>query len=31
VEFNTEFLLFSSLGTSIYRLGVQISVCLDKT
>jgi hypothetical protein len=26
MEFNTEFLLFSSLGTSIYRLMVQMSV-----
>jgi hypothetical protein len=31
MEFNTEFLLFSSLGTSIYRLQVQLSVWLDKT
>jgi hypothetical protein len=31
MEFNTEFMLFSSLGTSIYRLTVQMSVWLDKT
>jgi len=31
VEFNTEFLQFSSLGASIYRLTVQMSVWLDKT
>jgi hypothetical protein len=31
MEFNTEFLLFSSLGASIYRLRVQMSVWLDKT
>jgi hypothetical protein len=30
MEFNTKFLLFSSLGTSIYRLTVQMSVWLDK-
>jgi hypothetical protein len=30
MEFNTEFLQFSSPGTSIYRLQVQISVWLDK-
>jgi hypothetical protein len=31
MEFNTEFLLFSILGASIYRLTVQMSVWLDKT
>jgi hypothetical protein len=31
MEFNTEFLQFSSLGASIYRLTVQMSVWLDKT
>jgi len=31
MEFNTELLLFSSLGASIYRLTVQMSVLLDKT
>jgi len=31
MEFNTEFLKFSSLGASIYRLTVQMSVWLDKT
>jgi hypothetical protein len=30
MEFNTKFLLFSSLGTSIYRLQVQKSVWLEK-
>jgi hypothetical protein len=30
-EFNTEFLQFSSLGTSIYRLQVQMSLWHDKT
>jgi len=30
MEFNTEFLMFSSIGTSIYRLTVQMSVWLDK-
>jgi hypothetical protein len=30
MEFNTEFLQFSSLGTSIYRLQVQMSVWLEK-
>jgi hypothetical protein len=29
MEFNTEFLQFSSLGTSIYRLQVQMSVWLE--
>jgi hypothetical protein len=29
-EFNTKFLQFSSLGTSIYRLQVQLSVFLEK-
>jgi hypothetical protein len=31
MEFNTEFLLFSSLWASIYRLTVQMRVWLDKT
>jgi hypothetical protein len=31
MEFNTEFLLLSSLGASIYRLTIQMSVWLDKT
>jgi hypothetical protein len=31
MEFNTEFLLFSSLGASIYRLTVQMRVWLNKT
>jgi hypothetical protein len=30
MRFNTEFLQFSSLGTSIYRLQVQMSVWLEK-
>jgi hypothetical protein len=30
MEFNIEFLQFSSLGTSIYRLQVQMSVWLEK-
>jgi len=30
MEFNTEFLQFSSLGTFIYRLQVQMSVWLEK-
>jgi len=30
MEFNIEFLQFSSLGTSIYRLHVQMSVWLEK-
>jgi len=30
MECNTEFLQFSSLGTSIYRLQVQMSVWLEK-
>jgi hypothetical protein len=30
MEFSTEFLQLSSLGTSIYRLQVQMSVWLDK-
>jgi hypothetical protein len=29
MEFNTEFLQFSSLGASIYRLQVQMSICLE--
>jgi len=29
MEFNTEFLQFSNLGTSIYRLQVQMSVWLE--
>jgi len=31
MEFNTKFLQFSSIGTSIYRLQVQMSVWLYKT
>jgi len=31
MEFNTEFLIFSSLGTYIYRLTIQKSVWLDKS
>jgi hypothetical protein len=30
MEFATEFLQFSSLGTSIYRLHVQMSIWLEK-
>jgi hypothetical protein len=30
MEFNIEFLLFSSLGSSIYRLTDQMSIWLDK-
>jgi hypothetical protein len=30
MEFNTEFLQFSSLGTSIYKMQVQMSVWLEK-
>jgi hypothetical protein len=30
-EFNTEFLLFSSLGTFIYRLQGQLCIWLDQT
>jgi hypothetical protein len=30
MEFNTEFLQFSSLGTSIYKLRVQMGECCDK-
>jgi hypothetical protein len=30
MEFNTEFLLFSSLRTSIYKLQVQMSIWLEK-